>query len=126
MTYVTRSPQAGRKWRILAASLLVSLTAGCAMFGQTPVYGEIPECELLIPPSLKAAVPGVAIPQAQAWSDGHEKAEPWQSGFIGQTGQLEKANEKPTAINYIYHNCLELHRRAMKRSQRGFFGRIFG
>jgi hypothetical protein len=105
--------------------LLGTLT-GCALFGQTPVYGEIPECELLIPPSLKAAVPGVELPQAQAWSDGHEKAEPWQSGFIGQTGQLEKANEKPTAIDYIYHNCLELHRRAMKRSQRGFFGRIFG
>jgi hypothetical protein len=103
----------------------VSLS-GCALFGQPPVYGEIPECELLIPPSLKAAVPGVPLPETQTWPDGREKAEPWEEGFLGQTGQLDKANERPAAIDYIYHNCLELHRRALKRAQRGFFGRLFG
>jgi hypothetical protein len=110
---------------------LVIITAacalsGCALFGQSRVYGEIPECELLIPPQLKAAVPGVPLPAAQNWADGHEKAEPWQEGFIGQTGQLDKANERGPAIDYIYKTCLELQRRALKRSQRGFFGRIFG
>jgi hypothetical protein len=103
----------------IALMPLALLLSACAMFGQTPVYGEIPECELLIPPSLKAAVPGVAIPNS-------EEAQPWQEAFIGQTGQLEKANERGPAIDYIYKNCLELHRRALKRSQRGFFGRIFG
>jgi hypothetical protein len=102
------------------------MLGGCALFGQPAVYGEIPECELLIPPMLKAPVPGVAIPEAQSWPDGHEKAEPWEQGFLGQSGQLEKANERPTAVDFIYHNCLELQRRALKRARRGFFGRMFG
>jgi hypothetical protein len=84
-----------------------------------PVYGEIPECERLIPPSLMVDVPGVPIPES-------EEAEPWMQAFIGQTGQLEKANERPDAINHIYKNCLELHRKALSRSRRGFFGRLFG
>jgi hypothetical protein len=46
--------------------------------------------------------------------------------FVGQTGQLDKANDRTAAVDFIYHNCLELHRRALKRSQRGFFGRLFG
>lgn len=108
---------------LIAAS--AALLSGCALFGQPAVYGEIPECELLIPPSLKTAVPGVALPEAQAWPDGHEKAEPWQEGFLGQTGQLDKANERPAAIDYIYRNCLELQRRALKRSRRGAIARIF-
>jgi hypothetical protein len=109
--------------QIASAAILLS---GCALFGQPAVYGEISECEMLIPPSLKAPVPGVAIPDAQSWPDGHEKAEPWQEGFLGQTGQLEKANERAPAVDYIYRNCLELQRHALKRAKRGFLGRIFG
>lgn len=99
--------------------------AGCATFGSAPVYGEIPECEKLVPPSLTGPVNGVAIPDAETYPDGHEKAEPWQLAFLGQSGQLEKANERAPAVNHIYRTCLELHRKALDRSKRGFFGRLF-
>lgn len=92
---------------------------GCATFGSAPVYGEIPECERLIPASLKADVPGVPIPDS-------EEAEPWMQAFIGQTGQLDKANERPDAIDHIYKTCLVMHRDALRKAKRGFFGRLFG
>ena len=101
--------------RIFAVSAAILLT-GCTT---VPIYGDIPECERLIPASLKAPVPGVPIPDS-------EEAEPWMQAFIGQTGQLEKANERGPAIDHIYTSCLEMHRRALQRSRRGFFGRLFG
>lgn len=109
--------------KILSAGFLAPLTAislsGCATFSSAPVYGEIPECERLIPASLKADVPGVPIPES-------EEAEAWMQAFIGQTGQLDKANERPDAIDHIYSTCLKMHRDALKRAKRGFFGRLFG
>ena len=105
-----------RHFLIVLAGL--SLT-GCATFGSAPVYGEIPQCERLIPQSLKADVPGVPIPES-------EEAEAWMQAFIGQTGQLDKANERPDAIDHIYRECLKLHRDALNRAKRGFFGRLFG
>lgn len=93
--------------------------SGCATFGSAPVYGDIPECERLIPDSLKQPVPGVRIPDS-------EEAEPWMQAFVGQTGQLDKANERGPAIDYIYSECLKMHREALKKAKRGFFGRLFG
>lgn len=112
-------------WFVCIA-LIPLMLGGCATFGSAPVYGEIPECERLIPDSLKGIVQGVAIPDAELYPDGHEKAEPWQLAFLGQTGQLEKANERPAAIDHIYRECLALHRKALERSKRGFFARLFG
>lgn len=100
---------------IAAAALL----GGCSTFGSAPVYGDIPDCPRLVPPSLLADVPGVAIPDS-------EEAEPWMQAFIGQTGQLEKANERPKAVQYINKTCLDMHREALRKSKRGFFGRLFG
>lgn len=111
--------------RILTLSAMLALS-GCATFGSAPVYGEIPECERLIPASLLAPVAGVDFPEALAWPDGHEKAEPFQVALIGQTGQLEKANERAPAVDHIYRTCLELNRKALERSRRGFFARLFG
>jgi hypothetical protein len=104
--------------KLLILLIAALALAACATFGSVPVYGDIPECELLIPASLKADVPGVPIPES-------EEAEPWMQAFIGQTGQLDKANERPDAIDHIYRNCLELHRRALNKAKRGFFGRLF-
>lgn len=101
----------------------VLMLAGCVT---TPVVSTIPECELLIPPSLLAPVEGASIPATELHQDGHEQAEPWQIGYLEQTGQLDKANERPTAIDHIYRNCLQMHRNALAKSQRGFFGRLFG
>jgi hypothetical protein len=111
------------KGLILVAALALS---GCATFGSAPVYGDVPECERLIPPELKAKVPGVPIPDTAVWPDGHEKAEPWQGAFLGQTGQLDKANDRAAAVDYIYSVCLKMHREALQKAKRGFFGRIFG
>ena len=94
----------------------VTLT-GCVT--SPPVYGDIPECERLIPAALKQPVPGVPIPDS-------EEAEPWMQAFIGQTGQLDKANERAPAVDHIYAECLKMHRKALDRTKRGFFGRLFG
>lgn len=105
--------------KIILGIILGAALSGCATFGSAPVYGEIPECERLIPESLKADVPGVPIPDS-------EEAEAWMQAFIGQTGQLDKANERPDAIDHIYRTCLVLHRDALQKAKRGFFGRLFG
>jgi hypothetical protein len=101
-------------------------TSACATFGSAPVYGEIPECEKLIPPSLLKPIEGVDVPTPEQWPDGHQKAEPWMLGYLGQTGQLDKANENPPAVDHIYRTCLGLNRKALDHAKRGFFGRLFG
>lgn len=97
--------------RALVAFGALMSTSACATFGSAPVYGEIPECERLIPASLKADVPGVPIPDS-------EEAEPWMQAFIGQTGALDKANTRAPAIDHIYSTCLTLHREALAKAKR--------
>lgn len=75
---------------------------------------------------LLQAVDSAPVPEARQLPDGHDDAQPWQVGYLEQTGQLEKANERPPAVDHIYRTCLQLHRDALRRSQRGFFGRLFG
>ncbi len=87
---------------------------------------DVPRCEALIPAMLLQAVEGVPVPEARQHADGHQDAQPWMEGYVGQSGQLEKANERPGAVDHIYRACLENHRTALRRSQRGFFGRLFG
>lgn len=98
---------------------LASMLSGCATFGSAPVYGDIPDCAALIPPDLKKAVPSVAIPDS-------EQAEPWMQAFVGQTGQLDKANDRTASVDYIYRTCLKLNADALAKVKRGFFGRLFG
>lgn len=109
---------------ILAVAAL--LLQGCATFGGGTIANDVPECDKLVPRSLVEPVEGVDLPIGEIWQDGHEKAEPWMLGYLGQTGQLDKANDKAPAVDHIYRTCLELHRKALKRSTRGFFGRLFG
>ncbi len=106
---------------IIAAMASVAL-AGCTTI---PISNDVPQCERLVPASLIAPVEGVDIPTPENWADGHEKAEPWMLGYLGQSGQLDKANEKPVAVDHIYRTCLVLHREALAKSKRGFFGRLF-
>lgn len=67
---------------------------------------------------LLEAVPAAELPEARQLPDGHDDAQPWQVGFVEQTGQLEKANERAPAVNHIYRSCLEMHREALRRSRR--------
>lgn len=108
---------------LLAASLTLT---GCATFGGGAIVNDVPYCEKLIPHSLLEPVEGVDIPTPDKHPDGHEKAEPWMIAYLGNLGVIDKANDKAPAVDHIYRTCLELHRDALKRSQRGFFGRIFG
>ena len=75
---------------------------------------------------LLEATPPADLPESAKLTDGHDDARPWQKGFVEQTGQLEKANERPPAIDHIYRTCLEEHRRQLKKSNRGPIGRLFG
>jgi hypothetical protein len=108
--------------RAIATLPLFALLAGC---GHIAVTGGVPNCQRLIPPSLLAAVPSAPLPEARQLPDGHDDAQPWQVGFIEQTGQLEKANERAPAVDHIYRNCLELHREALRRDTRRSFLGIF-
>jgi hypothetical protein len=109
--------------RASAALLLSTLLAGCV---STAIANDVPDCAALIPASLTAPVAGTDLPEPRVHADGHEEAQPWQEGFFGQSVQLEKANERPPAIDHIYRQCLANHRKALERSRRGFFGRLFG
>lgn len=82
----------------------------------------MPHCERLVPQTLIDPVPGVALPEPVTHPDGHQDALPWQEGFIGQTGQLDKANERPPAVDHIYRECLAMHREAEERARPKFLG----
>lgn len=107
----------------IVALLLLPSCAGCA---STVISNDVPHCEKLVPDSLLKPTESADIPEVSFWPDGHEKAEPWEVRSLQQDGQLEKANEKPAAVDHIYRTCLELHREELKNSQRGFFRRLFG
>ncbi|MEA3018393.1 MAG: hypothetical protein QOI38_3115 [Sphingomonadales bacterium] len=107
--------------RATAILLLSTPLAGCV---HTAIANDVPRCDELVPASLLAPTHPADIPEARQLPDGHDDAQPWQVGFVEQTGQLERANERLAAVDHIYRTCLELHRRALERSQRGFFRRL--
>lgn len=107
--------------RAVAMMLLSAPLAACV---QTSIANDVPRCEELVPPSLIEPVPSAPVPEARQLPDGHDDAQPWQVGYLEQTGQLEIANERAPAVGHIYRFCLELHRRALGRSRRGFIGRL--
>lgn len=109
--------------KVIAAMLLWLPLAGCV---STAIVNDVPPCEQLIPAGLIEAVPGAEIPEVRHHDDGHEDAQPWQEGWFAQSVQLERANERPPAIDHIYRTCLNYHRSALARSRRGFLGRLFG
>ena len=106
----------------IAMMLLCVPLAGCA---NTVIANGVPDCAKQIPPSWKLGVPPVDLPFPETLPDGHDNAKPWQEGFIGQTGQLEKANDRTADTDYIYANCLQMHRDAQTQAKKGFFERLF-
>lgn len=107
----------------IVAIALSTLLAGCAHIG---IQNDVPACERLIPQSLLSRVPPADLPEPRQHADGHQDALPWQEGFVAQTGQLDKANDRGDGIDHIYRTCIEMHREALNKSKRGFFGRLFG
>lgn len=109
----------GKLLKVSAVLLASALCAGCV---HTRTTNDVPACERLVPQALLAGVQAVPLPEARTHDDGHDDAQPWIEGFIGQTGQLEKANERAPAVDHIYRECLVMHREALKRSTRRFLG----
>ncbi len=107
----------------IATMLLTVPLASCAHIG---IQNDVPPCDRLIPPTLLEDTAPADLPVSAKLADGHDDARPWQSGFMEQTGQLTISNEKPRAVNFIYSECLKMHREQLKRDTRGFFGRLFG
>jgi len=103
---------------------MLLLSAPLAACVSTAIANDVPRCERLIPRSLLADTPPAGLPDVRQLPDGHDDAQPWQIGFIEQSGQLEKANGRAPAIDHIYRECLGMHREALRRSKRGFFGRL--
>lgn len=106
-----------------AAMLLAMPSAGCV---STAIANDVPGCERLVPASLLKPVEGTPLPDERKLADGHDDPRPWQEAFLGQSVQLEKANERAPAVDHIYRECLSMHREALRRSKRGFFGRLLG
>lgn len=107
----------------LSVALALSMPlAACAHIG---IQNDVPGCERLIPESLRQRVEATDLPEPAQHADGHQDALPWQEGFVGQTGQLDKANDRGDGIDHIYRTCIEMHREALAKSKRGFFGKLF-
>lgn len=114
-----------RSEQLLKASAVLLLSTPLASCVSTQIANDVPDCARLIPANLLQPVEGVELPEARNLPDGHEDAQPWQEGFLGQSVQLEKANERPPAVDHIYRTCLALHREALAKSKRGWLARLF-
>ena len=115
VTYVTHSPRLGRKRLFLAAGLLVSLTA-CA----APIVTATPNiCSSLLPSSW---LEGVAPPPLPA---GNEVGD-WVAFGDAAIGKLDQANGRTVDAITIVSKCEERDAKAVRKSTRGFFGRLFG
>lgn len=111
----------GIVWLAAIGALILLLLAGCT----TVMSNDVPQCERLIPASLLEETPGADLPEARTLPDGHDDAQPWQVGFVAQTGQLEIANTRAPAVDFIYKECLKLHREQLEKDTGGFFSRLF-
>lgn len=109
--------------KTLLSFIILTLLSGCVT---TSLLNDVPSCERYIPQDLLDDVPAADLPEAKQLDDGHDDAQPWQNGFFEQTGQLEKANKNPKSVDHIYRTCLEIHREQLKKSDRGWFGRLLG
>ncbi len=96
--------------------------AGCAAIVTRGVAGN---CSALVPPSWKDGVPPVDLPVAAKLPNGDDDARPWQKGFVGQTGQLEKANDRTGDTMHIFSTCEQMQAEALKTATRKRFLGIF-
>lgn len=67
---------------------------------------------------MRKQTPAADLPDSVKLPDGHDDARPWQAGFLAQTGQLEKANDRGDNIDHIYAECLRMHREQLQKDTR--------
>ena len=110
--------RSGTLLKASAATLLSLLLVSCAT---TSISNDVPHCEDLIPAFLLQPAEGTD-PESKKHADGHEDAQPWIEAWFGDEAVIEKQNDKAPAVDHIYRTCLELHRKALAKSNRGFLG----
>jgi len=69
-----------------------------------------------------AGVAPVDMPQSAKLADGHDDARPWQTGFLGQTGQLEVANGRYVDAVGIVGRCEARDAAAVKKARPKILG----
>ena len=80
--------------------------------------GVAGNCAALVPPDWKNGVPPADLPTSAKLADGHDDARPWQAGFVEQTGQLEKANDRTGDAMHIFTTCEQMQADALKAATR--------
>jgi len=96
----------------LAAMILL---AGCAGTVKSPEA----RCSQLVPATWAAGIEGYPIPMFAAPVTKDEELLAWQKAFIGQSGQLEKANGRTVDSIGIVSGCEAMINGTRKR---GIFG----
>jgi hypothetical protein len=112
--------QSRTRLRAIAMTLLSAKLASCAPLAVQTDVGSF--CSQLVPTAWANGVPTADLPVPGKLSDGHDDARPWQQGFLEQTGQLEKANDRQRDTLQIFQTCEKMKADALKRStRRGIF-----
>ncbi len=106
--------------RVIVMTLLSAPIVGCAPLAIQTDVGSF--CSQLVPTAWANGVPTADLPVPAKLPDGHDDARPWQQGFLEQTGQLEKANDRQRDTLQIFQICEKMKADALKRStRRGIF-----
>lgn len=85
-----------------------------------PIVTATPNsCASLLPQEWKDGVAGAPLPMGDTVGD-------WITFADQQTGKLDIANDRTKASIGIVERCEARDAAAVRRSTRGFFGRIFG
>ena len=107
--------------RAMRLSLLLSialLAGGCATIAPTVTSRSV-SCATLIPSKWQEGVEGVDWPGEAATA-----ADVWVA-LDRQTGKLDQANDRTVDALSIITRCEERDAAAVKRSTKGFWGRLF-
>lgn len=95
---------------------LVLLLGACA----GPAVISTPNsCSSLLPDTWSQGVAGAPLPEGDTVGD-------WISFGDAQTGKLDQANGRTKDAISIVSRCEERDKKAVRKSTRGFFGRLFG
>lgn len=100
-------------------ALLPMLLVAQACVGAPPIATTPSACSSLIPDGWASGVAGAPLPDGDTVGD-------WIAFGDAQTGRLDVANGRQADTLAIITRCEERDAKAVKKSKRGFFGRLFG
>ena len=106
-----------RKSRL--ALLLPALALTACVGGPPIVTASAAGCASLLPDNWRKPVEGADLPPDEA------TVGDWIVFGDQQTGKLDVANDRTISTISIYERCENRDKAAVKKAQRGFFGRLF-